>query len=358
MIHHLSRWHHKVHLWRRLLPDELLALVLAVLIFIAPVASATRFETRGLLMQTTQPGVTTNYTISLHYASPDPVGSVDMLFCEDPIPYMPCVVPPGLDVSNAVLDSQTGETGFAISQQSTNHILLSRMPSAPTTSGQSSYVLKGVKNPTNTEQAFSIRMKSLGSTDGSGAQIDFGSVRGQVTNAITIEAQVPPMLIFCVAEQVDDNCFSTNDVYYHDMGTLSPSQTLVAQSQMAVGTNASQGFTITANGSPPSAGTHVITPPSSPTPSIPGSNQFGINLVENTLPSIGSNPEGSFTNAVAAAGYNIPNQYKYASGDVVAYSPNVSLIRKFTVSYIVNSNQDIHPGVYTTTLTYIASGRF
>lgn len=281
-----------------------------------------------------------------------------MLFCEDPIPYMPCVVPPGLDVSRAILTSQTGETGFAISQQSTNHLLLSRMPTAPTTSGPSSYKFTGIVNPKINGEAFSIRMKSLGSTDGTGAQIDFGSVRGEVTSAIELQTQVPPMLVFCMAEEVDMNCAGTNDVYYHDMGTLDGSQTLVAHSQMAVGTNASQGFTITANGIPPSAGLNTIAPLAAPTQSIPGTNQFGINLVENTQPAVGGNPDGPFTNATAAVGYNIPNRYKYIPGDVVAYSPNVSLMRRFTVSYIINSAPSLHPGVYTTTLTYIASGRF
>ena len=107
-----------------------------------------------------------------------------------------------------------------------------------------------------------------------------------------------------------------------------------------------------------SAGTSVIDAPPNPTNSIPGTNQFGINLVKNSSPSIGSDPEGDWANAVASTDYGISNKYKYASGDVVAYSPNVSLMKKFTVSYIVNSRGDLRPGVYTTTITYIASGRF
>jgi len=61
---------------------------------------------------------------------------------------------------------------------------------------------------------------------------------------------------------------------------------------------------------------------------------------------------------VPAADYGIPNKYKFVSGDPVAYSPNVSLMRKFTVSYIVNSSESLRPGVYTTTITFVASGRF
>lgn len=358
-VRHLLFWLHTFfHSWRYICTEEFVALALALSVFAMPVAATTRFETRGLFMQSTNPGDTTSYTITLRFMSPDDVGSVDLLFCNDPIPYMPCVTPTGLDVSHATLSNQSGETGFSILSESQNHIILTRTPTAPTYPSESSYTLSGIINPTDTSQAFAIRMKSLTSTDGTGATVDFGSVRGQVQPGIELVTQVPPMLIFCAAQTVDDNCTGTDETYYHDMGTLSPKDTLTAQSQMAVGTNASQGFVITANGSPMAAGTSVIASPSVPTPSQPGTNQFGINLVENTAPAIGSDPEGTWANAVPAADYSIPNEYKFVSGDVVAYSPNVSLMRKFTVSYILNSNKDLRAGVYTTTVTFIASGRF
>jgi hypothetical protein len=290
--------------------------------------------------------------------SPQAVGSVDLLFCNDPIPYNPCVTPTGLNVSNAQLSQEVGENGFSILSKSANHIVLSRLPSMITSAGQSSYTFDDIVNPTDTSQAFSIRIRSHGSTNATGSQIDFGSVRGEVTDAVTIETQVPPMLIFCLAQEVEDNCTSTNENYYTDMGQLSSKSTLTAQSQMAVGTNASGGFAITANGIPMSAGTSVIDSPTTPTQSVQGTNQFGINLVANNSPTVGDDPEGAWANAVTAPDYSIPNHYKYVSGDVVAYSPNVSLMKKFTVSYIVNSNENLRAGVYTTTITYIASGRF
>ena len=308
-------------------------------------------------MNSSIPGATTSYTVSFRYMSPQAVGSVDMLFCVDPIPYHDCVTPPGLDVSNAVLSNQSGETSFAILSKSTNHIILTRAPSMITSTG-SSYTFDNIVNPTDTSQSFSIRLKSLGSTDGTGAQIDFGSVKGEVTDGMEIETQVPPMLIFCLAQEVTDNCTSTNDIYYQDMGILSPTSTLTAQSQMAIGTNASGGFVITANGTPMSAATNVIDSPTSPTASIQGTNQFGINLVANNDPTIGSDPEGTWANAITTPNYGIPNKYMYVPGDIVAYSPNVSLMKKFTVSYIVNTSPNLRAGVYSTTLTFIASGRF
>lgn len=372
MQHKLFRFHARTFAWKHLWSEEFLALMLALFIFISPTSAIIRFTERSLLMTSTVPSATTSWTLNLHYTTPASVGSLDMRFCMDPIPYHPCVTPPGLDISGATLTSQTGETGFSIGSISTmaedlsgpgnpsdppNHIILTRTPSVVTPGAPSSYTLQNIVNP-STYQAFSIRLMSLASTDGTGPQIDVGSVRGQTTDSIVIETQVPPMLIFCLAEQVNDNCAGTNNNYYTNMGELSADSTLTAQSQMAVGTNATGGFAVTVSGSPPAAGTNVIDSPTTPTASIQGTNQFGINLVANTSPAIGSDPDGPFANGVASPGYAVANQYKYVPGDVVAYSPNVSLMRKFTVSYILNSAANLRPGVYTTTITFTASGRF
>lgn len=359
MKHRLFRLHGFLFKWRTILSEEVLAVFLAFLVFMPLAAVPMRFSERSLFMQSTVPSATTSYTVSFQYMTPEAVGSVDMLFCIDPIPYMPCVTPPGLDVSNAVLSEQTGETGFSISTQSTNRIVLSRTPSLIPPGGNfASYKFDNIKNPVNTTPSFSIRLKSLASTNGTGPQIDFGSIKGQISNPIEIETQVPPMLIFCAAGEVQDDCSSTNENFFTDMGEMSADSTLIAQSQMAVGTNATAGFVIITNGSPPAAATNVINASTTPTASTPGANQFAINLVENTSPAVGKDPEGIWANAVPSPDYSQPNVYKYLPGDVVAYSPNVSLMKKFTVSYILNSSSNLRAGVYTTTINYIASGRF
>lgn len=357
MHHRLVRFHALTHTWHHIGSEAFLSLFLAVVMLVSPVAAAMRLQERSLYMQSNRPGATTTYKVSFRYMSLQTVGSVDMLFCVDPIPYHPCVTPPGLDVSNVVLSDQSGEIGYSILSKTANHIVLTRSPTLIST-GSSRYTLDGVVNSTDANQAFSIRLRTHATTDATGAQIDFGSVRGQVTNGVVIETQVPPMLIFCVAQEVDQNCADVNETRYADMGILDSQSTLLAQSQMAVGTNASGGFAITANGTPMAAGTNVIDSPQIPTQSLQGSNQFGINLVANDEPAVGKDPEGTWANAVPSSDYSVPNRYKYVPGDVVAYSPNVSLMKKFTVSYIVNSSKDLKAGVYTTTITYIASGRF
>lgn len=357
-----KRWffwlHGLAHPWRYLFSEETMALLLVLVVFTMPASAVTRFQERSLVIGTSAAGATTTYTVNLTYVSPEAVGSLDLLFCDNPIPYLPCVIPPGLNVAGATLTSQSGETGFSISTKTQNHIVISRTPQMITSGVKSSYTFTGVVNPGYTGDAFSIRLASYGSTDASGTQIDIGSVRSEITPGVTIQTQVPPMLIFCSARIVYENCAGTDETFYSDLGELQPNKTLTTESQMAVGTNASGGFAITATGSLLAAGTSVIASPSIPTLSTPGQNQFGINLVANTDPNVGSDPDGIWANAMAAPGYDQANHYKYVSGDVIAYSPNVSLMKKFTISYIVNSSADLRAGVYTTTINYIASGRF
>ncbi len=358
MQHKLYTLRALAHNWRFVFTEEMLALLLVVFVFALPAGATTRLTERSLFMQSSEPGATTNYTISFNYMTPSPIGSIDLLFCVNPIPGEPCVMPAGLDISGATLSSQTGETGYSISTHTANHIVLSRLPSPVASGTAGSYTLSNIINPSDESEAFSIRLRTHALATTNGAHVDFGSVRGQVGEGITLETQVPPMLIFCLAEEVEDDCAGTNENYYKDMGELTADQTLVARSQMAVGTNATGGFAITAYGTPPTAGTNVISALSAPTPSQPGTNQFGINLVQNTLPAIGTDPEGTWLNAQPTSDYGQPNMYKYVPGDVVASSPNVSLMKKFTVSYILNASPTLKAGVYTTTISFVASGRF
>jgi hypothetical protein len=161
-----------------------------------------------------------------------------------------------------------------------------------------------------------------------------------------------------MAASVNATCTDVGGGFYSDMGTLSPDTTLTASSQMGIGTNASSGFVVTVNGTTMQAGQSTIKPLETPTVSIQGVPQFGINLRANDSPNVGLDPTGDSVNANPTANYDTPNKFMFKSGDIIASSPNVSLVRRFTMSYIVNSPEDLRPGVYTTTLTYICSGRF
>jgi hypothetical protein len=332
-------------------------LVAAMTAYTADARVVIRFQNRSLLILNPAPAAVTQYVVGLTYTTQTTVGSIDMQFCVDPIPYDPCVAPTGLDVSGAVLSDQTGETGYTANIISSNHIILTRTPGVVAQT-PSTYTFDGIVNPTDMSHSYSIRLADYASTDATGTIIDLGSVLTQVSEGPFLETQVPPILVFCVAAHVDALCNAPDGVNYQDLGDFNPGQTLMTTSQMGAGTNASNGYAITVHGTPMAAGTNVIDALTVPTLSTPGNRQFGINLVENTSPMIGHDPDGAFANAIVSPGYDVPNHFMYHDGDEVASAPNVSLVRRFTVSYIVNAPSNLRAGVYTTTLTFICTGRF
>ena len=92
-------------------------------------------------------------------------------------------------------------------------------------------------------------------------------------------------------------------------------------------------------------------------PSQEGDAQFGINLRANSDPIIGEDPTGPGSGGVTV-GYNAPNLFRFQSGDAIATTSNPDDYRKYTVSYIVNVDENQPGGVYSTTLTYVALANF
>lgn len=357
-MHRLKRFFAGSHHPHRLVVlQTLVVLVTGFMIASADATVVIRFQNRSLHIFNSEPGVVTDYTVSLTYTTETTVGSLLMEFCTDPMHTEPCVMPAGLDLSGATLLEQTGVDDYTMGVVAPNKLVFSRTPAVV---GQtpSTYKIGGIKNPDMNGHSFAIRLSDYASTDASGPIIDLGGVVSQVAKSIIIATQVPPVLVFCVAAQVSPDCTTSNGVNYTDMGTLGPLDTLAASSQMAVGTNATAGYSIMVFGTPMQAGASVISPLTTPSPSSLGENQFGINLVANTDPHVGQDPDGDSINAVVAPDYATPNQFKFVDGDEIASAPNVSLVRRFTVSYIVNSAPDLRPGVYTTTITYVCTGRF
>jgi hypothetical protein len=93
-----------------------------------------------------------------------------------------------------------------------------------------------------------------------------------------------------------------------------------------------------------------------PGASVPGASQFGLNLVGNSTPNVGQNRTGGGT-AVPTSGYGDPNKFKFENG-IIAATANSTNFNVFTVSYIVNVSNNQKPGIYSTTVTYIATAAF
>jgi hypothetical protein len=134
-------------------------------------------------------------------------------------------------------------------------------------------------------------------------------------------------------------------------GTLTTAAAATASVGVDVRAYEISGYTIQFAGAAPSQGEHQLDTPSTPTASQPGTEQFGINLVSNTFPTVGANPEqvpdSTFSFGQAATGYNTPDDFQYSDGAIVAQSDSSSGETDYTISMIINISDATPAGQYT-----------
>lgn len=135
------------------------------------------------------------------------------------------------------------------------------------------------------------------------------------------------------------------------LGLLSTEQTATKTTTVRVRSYLSDGYTLQIVGDPPKYGEHTLKTPTVPTESRPGTEQFAINAVANTSPSVGAAPvqlpsdQTSF--GIVEDDYLTPNLFKYVDGDVVASSRTESGRTDFTISMIVNISNTTPAGHFT-----------
>lgn len=136
-----------------------------------------------------------------------------------------------------------------------------------------------------------------------------------------------------------------------NLGILDTEHTATKTSVVRIRSYLSDGYTLQITGTPPKYGAHTMATPGSPTASTPGKEQFGINVVANTSPSLGADPvqvpSSEFSFGEVTDDYKTPNRFKYVSGDVVARSTKASGQTDYTVSMIVNISNTTPAGRFT-----------
>jgi len=290
----------------------------------------------------------------------DPVGSVAFEFCSNsPLPAVPCSPPSGLSVSAASLADQSGEAGFTIngSSSTANKLVIRRSPQVPNAaSAESIYEFANVTNP-DTIGSYYVRLQTFSSVDGTGAALEAGGVVFSINERFNISAEVPPYLRFCASVTIVDFDCSSATSFFVDFGEFAINKPKFTSSEMVAATNAPYGYNITAWGTTLTSGNNIIPELVTQAPSSPGISQFGINLRDNSDPNIGANPSGPGT-AMPNPAYNVPNTYRFNTGEAVVSNPGTNDNRKFTVSYIANISTSQAPGIYATTISFICLANF
>lgn len=327
--------------------------VLLALFFTMNIANAVNVYNRYIKLSSSLAGANNvTYDIGFTIPSAQIIGSMAIEICDNsPLYGIPCIAPTGFDWTSSNIASQSGVTGLAIDPSSTaNRLILTRIagPIAPNTI--QNLIIQNVTNPTN-DGTFFGKIYTYSTNDATGPDTDFGAVALHLNPAVDVTAVVPPYLYFCSGITISAFDCGTATGGYINLGELSKTSPKSATSQLVAATNADFGFNITISGSTLTSGNNVIPSLTSPAVSIPGSSGFGINLRGNSSPGIGSDVTGAGI-ASPSADYNIPNRYKFVSGDTIANTSDVTLENKFTVSYVVNVDKSQKPGIYSSTFIY------
>lgn len=140
-----------------------------------------------------------------------------------------------------------------------------------------------------------------------------------------------------------------------DLGTLSEGSTSTGTTTFYVRTYLSSNYEVISLGDAPANGNAQLNPMATTAPASIGTEQFGINLVDNNSPDIGANPVNvpgnSFADGEAATGYDIVDQFRYVAGEAIvraAANPNNQAVGRtdYTISYIANISGITEGGTY------------
>lgn len=145
-----------------------------------------------------------------------------------------------------------------------------------------------------------------------------------------------------------------------DFGVFTSSSASMTTASFSVSNYTSYGYVVQITGSPLKYNGHTISAMSETGSSVPGDDQFGLNLVANTSPmTIGANPDnGQFGYGAIAPNYATANRFRFVSGETIAQAPKSSGKTIYTLSYLVNVKGLTPGGQYTSNQTIIITGTY
>jgi len=136
-----------------------------------------------------------------------------------------------------------------------------------------------------------------------------------------------------------------------NLGVLTTESTATKTTSVRIRSYLSDGYTLQITGAPPKFGDHTLATRSTPSRSVPGVEQFGINLVANTTPSVGTNPvqtpADQVTFGVVEDNYYTQNLFMYANEAILARSTAQTGQTDYTISMIVNIGSSTPAGHYS-----------
>lgn len=391
-------------------PSALAAAALLILASLVPLLSNTKAHAYGLVternikMSSSKAAQTdVNYLASWKAATSASVGGVVIDFCSSsPIIGDTCTAPAGFDVNEAGLAlSQSGLSGFTINAATdTNTLIVTNGTPQALTAG-STYTLTlggggasdGVTNPTGGtpgvapednitfyariltyDTAANAAAYSSTAAGGGTGVIDAGGVAMSTANQLTITSKVQERLTFCVYTAggscaagtgnsitlgdangvLDNNTQYTNSTAQFGVATnangLSPSNSVsirmkggTLKSNPACADGSGQNCSINPSGASATAGTA-------------GTEQFGLRVTSTGAPLTATAPYNGGVNNYAFDDNNTTGTQSVYGQEIA--STNASTEKTGTLEFVGNISATTEPGIYTTTLTFVATGTY
>lgn len=155
-----------------------------------------------------------------------------------------------------------------------------------------------------------------------------------------------------------------------DLGYLSKTATAYTTATFAVKTYLSHGYVVQLASNPPTntGSGYMLSTLATPTAPSPGTEQFGINLVANTVAGCGMPadfgagpvqvPDNTFSFGEVATDYGTCGLFKYVKGDIVASSSRSTGETDFTMSFIYNIEDLTPDGEYVFNAELVATATF
>jgi hypothetical protein len=358
------------------------------------------------------------YLVRVTTPSNSNIGGMVIDFCSNsPIIGDSCTAPTGFDINEAglALANQTGITDFAIDAATDANTLILARTAAMFNAGTLTLELgstggtDGVTNPNTSNATFYARILTYTTTAGAqgyapatpGAEpplVHAGGVALSTADEITIQSKVQERLTFCVYTSAVNyaNCTvsTTNPVVLGDTnGVLDPGSNYVSKdTKYNVSTNASNGVTIRAKGATLTSGSFTISAiGATPATSSVGSEQFGFCTYRDIGGgTTGLTPTAGKYDGDVGGGVNCEDTAQGQNGDGTAdFAFDLSTACGATaananfgegnlscrygdaiaaktagnmstgiIAFIGNISNTTEPGIYTTTMTFVATGNY
>jgi hypothetical protein len=300
------------------------------------------------------------------------IGSVVIKFCANsPIIGDSCSQPSGFNTnySTLSLSSNTGNiTGLSVdtTHSTINQVVLTRSAGAVANGAVSltlgNGVTNGITNPTTQNTTFYARIYTLTATDGSGnestASLDAGGIAMSTANQLNVTAKVQEALTFCVYTDVDCATGGNGVILGDPNGVLeSTTTTYTSSAKFDVSSNAVSGVAIRLKGDTLKSGTFAIDAygnSCTADSSSSGSEQFGLRM---SILGTGLSATSPYNCASGLHGFDTTNTTTLY-GQQIAATSGATDVSTSTIEFAAKSANTSEAGVYTTTLTLIATATY